>query len=193
MNGTQPVLEESLLAPPVGEYGTDVGTLVVQVSKADGTPAAGLTVSAAGLSDVTNSLGCAVFANVAAAPRWSTSAAPGWVTPNGAASISDPVTVVAQQTTLDSLQYDVAGTVPVKFDTRSQINSTLVASAWRSATASHSALLTPRGFGSGSTDVAQITAAPCSRSPAATRSTRAAAPATTRRPTRRTTSRATPA
>ena len=38
MNGTRPILEESLLAPPVGEYGTDVGTLVVQVSKADGTP-----------------------------------------------------------------------------------------------------------------------------------------------------------
>jgi Tfp pilus assembly protein PilV len=160
MNGTQPVLEESLLAPPVGEYGPTVGTLVVQVSKADATPAAGLSVSAASVSDVTNSLGCAVFANVAAGSTVVNVSSPGWVTPNGAASISDPVTVVAGQTTLNSQQYDVAGTVPVKFDTRSQNNAAVVASNWRSVTASHSALLTPRQFGTGSTDIPQIQASP---------------------------------
>jgi Tfp pilus assembly protein PilV len=160
MNGTQPVLQESLLASPVGEYGTNVGTLVVQVSKADGSPAPGLSVGAAGLSDVTNALGCAVFANVTAGSTVVNLSSPGWVTPAGAPAISDPVTVVAGQTTLNAQQYDVAGTVPVTFDTRSQTDASVVASKWRSVTASHSALLTPRRFGSGSTDQTQILATP---------------------------------
>ncbi|MEA2341605.1 MAG: hypothetical protein QOG11_1682 [Solirubrobacteraceae bacterium] len=160
MNGTQPVLQESLLASPVGEYGTNVGTLVVQVSKADGSPAPGLSVSAAGLSDVTNALGCAVFANVTAGSTVVNLSSPGWVTPAGATSISDPVTVVAGQTTLNSQQYDVAGSVPVTFDTRSQTSPSVVTAKWRSVTASHSALLTPRRFGSGSTGQQQILATP---------------------------------
>jgi Tfp pilus assembly protein PilV len=160
MNGTQPVLQESLLASPVGEYGTNVGTLVVQVSKADGSPAPGLSVSAAGLSDVTNALGCAVFANVTAGSTVVNLSSPGWVTPAGAPAISDPVTVVAGQTTLNAQQYDVAGSVPVTFDTRSQTDASVVAAKWRSVTASHSALLTPRRFGSGSTDQPQILATP---------------------------------
>jgi Tfp pilus assembly protein PilV len=147
MNGTQPVTEESLLSPPVGEFGTDVGTLVVQVSKGNGDPAPGLTVSAAGVSDVTNSLGCVVFANVPAGSTTVNLSSPGFVTPTGAPTVSDPTSVVARQTTLVSEQYDAAGTVPVSFDTRSFSAPTVRAAQWRTVTASHSALLTPRLFG----------------------------------------------
>jgi Tfp pilus assembly protein PilV len=161
MNGTQPVTEESLLAPPVGEYGTNVGTLVVQVTKGNGDPAPGLTVNAGGTSDVTNSLGCAVFGNVAAGSTTINLSSPGWVTPTGATAINDPATVVAGQTTLVSEQYDQAGAVPVGFDTKSVVDPTVRPAKWRTVTESHSALLNPRVFGN-ATDplVSQLSATP---------------------------------
>ena len=66
-----PVKMSSLVAPPVGAFGTNQGTLGIQVNNAAGAGVAGIPVTITGPSTVTNptnSAGCAIFAYVPVAP-----------------------------------------------------------------------------------------------------------------------------
>lgn len=170
MNGTAPVTSDSLISPPVGTFGTNNGTLVVQLNRADGSPAKNIGVTAAGVGDVTNSLGCAVFGNVAAGTTGITINQSGYVGTDGVQAINRPATVSGGQTSLTTLLYDLAGAVPVSFDTLearpSPLPTGVPAGATRAATASsvtasHQSLAAPRVFLTSPADTQQasITAA----------------------------------
>ena len=116
-------------------------------------------MSAAGLSDVTNSLGCVVFANVPRRLHGRQPQQPRVRHADRRARRQRPRHGRRRQTTLVSEQYDAGGAVPVTFDTRSVSDPTVRAAQWRTVTASHSALLTPRLFGRTTDPLAtQITA-----------------------------------
>ena len=112
-----PMHSEALLNTRLGEVGPTIGTLVTQVTKADGTPISGLNVTAAGKSDQTNDAGCVVFGFLNEGAATVSASVPGYVTPTGASAVAQPATVVGGQTAKADVLYDQAGTVPVAFST----------------------------------------------------------------------------
>jgi len=118
-----PVKMTSLVAPPVAAFGPNQGTLAVKVTKRDAvTPATGVTVTISGpttLSDVTNSLGCAIFSHIPVGTYTAKTSAAGYVDPNGASpgDVSGSTTVSAGNVTLANALFDVAATATVSFKT----------------------------------------------------------------------------
>lgn len=157
MAGVAPVVAESLVAPPVGSFGSDRGSLVVQLQRANGDPVAGLPVGATGTGDTTNEAGCATFGMLPAGPATVTFGRPGWVIPAGQEQVSLTASVVAGQTSTSSWLYDEAGTVAVSFDTKPQSGAPAVATQSASVSAAHSSLAAPRQFVTASAQ-SQITA-----------------------------------
>jgi Tfp pilus assembly protein PilV len=116
----RPVALSSLVAPPVGAFGANQGTLAVKVTGGADQPITGLLVSITGatsLSDVTNESGCAIFGYIPAGPYHVLLNQSGWVTPSGVTPVDVTQTVTAGSVTVQSLQYDRAGKVSVSFDT----------------------------------------------------------------------------
>jgi Tfp pilus assembly protein PilV len=117
----RPVSVQSLVAPPVGAFGPNQGTLAVHVTDRDGTDVVGMPVSATGpvnRSDTTNSAGCAVFAYVPVGNYHVLLNQPGWVDPVGSTSVDMTQTVSAGNVNVKDVSYDRAATISVKFDTR---------------------------------------------------------------------------
>lgn len=148
MSGVKPVVAESLVAPPVGGFGTDRGSLVVALQRASGAPAAGVSVTAGGAADATNAAGCAVFGMLPPGPAEVTFGRTGWVTPNGEESVSLTSSVVAGQTSSASWEYDQAGRIPVRFETIPEAGDAPVQAQSAGVSAAHSALVAARQFGS---------------------------------------------
>jgi type II secretory pathway pseudopilin PulG len=115
---TKPVVIDSLLAPQVDTFGPDQGTLAVKLLDRDGNPLAGRNVTITGqsrtLSDVTNSVGCAIFGFIAQGDYAVSLPTPGWVSdkpiPTGK--------VIAGQVNVLSINYDQAATVTASFKTQ---------------------------------------------------------------------------
>ena len=115
---TRPVVIDSLLAPQVDTFGPDEGTLAVKLLDRDAQPLVGKNVTITGqsrtLSDVTNSVGCAIFAYIPKGDYTVSLPAPGWVTdkpiPTGK--------VIAGQVNVLSINYDQAATVTASFKTK---------------------------------------------------------------------------
>jgi type II secretory pathway pseudopilin PulG len=82
-SATKPVVIDSLLAPQVDTFGPDQGTLAVKLLDRDGNPVAGKNVTIDGnattLSDVTNSVGCAIFGFITKGDYTVSLPTPGWV------------------------------------------------------------------------------------------------------------------
>jgi Tfp pilus assembly protein PilV len=119
-NDIRPVAISSLVAPPVGAFGANQGTLAVKVTDSRDQPVVGQLVNitgGAGLSDVTNQAGCAVFGYIPVGAYHVLLNRPGWVDPSGVTAVDATATVSSGSVTLQSLQYDRAGQVTVSFDT----------------------------------------------------------------------------
>lgn len=116
-----PIVLRSLVAPPVGQFGTGQGTLAVKVEGGAGQPIQGASTTVTGpasFSDVTNELGCAVFGYVPVgnySPRLSVA---GFVDPSGSATPTGSATVSEGTVNAINMRYDRAGAVAVSFDTK---------------------------------------------------------------------------
>jgi Tfp pilus assembly protein PilV len=116
MGTVKPVTVDAIVDPGVAALGANKGALTVLLSGADGGGTEGITVSAGGVSSVTDENGCAVLANLDAGPQTLTYNTGGYVDKDGVTSISKPVTIGAGTISQATGFYDSAG----------QINETIV-------------------------------------------------------------------
>jgi hypothetical protein len=117
----EPVRLDSIVAPPVGAYDGERGTLSVKVTDRTGNPVrnAGVTISGAGAgSDTTNDAGCAVFGKIPAGGYEIRLAELGWTGVAGTSVVTLPATVVAGKLTTAPVLYDRASQITVAFDTK---------------------------------------------------------------------------
>ncbi len=122
-----PVKMSSLVAPPVGAFGNNQGTLGIQVNNAAGKGVEGMPVTIAGpstLTNSTNSAGCAIFAYVPIGNYTASVDSAGWVDKGGNQKSSVGATVSQGTVNVKTLSYDEAASVDVKFDTEKLDNST---------------------------------------------------------------------
>ncbi len=111
MSTVKPVTVDAIVDPGVAALGANKGALTVLLSGADGTGTPGITVSADGISSVTDENGCAVIANLDAGAQTLTYNTGGYVDKDGVQSISKPVTIGAGTISQATGFYDVAGTI----------------------------------------------------------------------------------
>jgi Tfp pilus assembly protein PilV len=147
-NAIKPVTIASLSAPPLS-YSSSRGTLVVQVNDgatpAVGVQGVGVTISGpTGMSDTTNSLGCAVFPFIPAGSYNVSIIKTGYVDygGNNNPSVSGK-TVTGGNLTTQSFIYDAAGSIKVNFETDISTTSTPVLSRSRGYNASAFNTLVP--------------------------------------------------
>jgi Tfp pilus assembly protein PilV len=115
-----PIKMSSLVAPPIGAFGANQGTLGVQVNNRDGLGVAGIPVTITGpstLSNPTNSAGCAIFAYVPVGSYNASVTQTGWVDQGGNATAQKGATVSNGAVNVTTLAYDNAASVAVTFDT----------------------------------------------------------------------------
>jgi Tfp pilus assembly protein PilV len=116
----KPVELRSIVAPRVGSFGANQGTLAVQVKDANDAPVAGLPVTIGGpvaQVDATNELGCAVFGHIAAGAYEIRISRPGWVDVAGNQVLVQSANVTAGTKQTVPLLYAQAAAVSVSFDT----------------------------------------------------------------------------
>jgi Tfp pilus assembly protein PilV len=114
---TRPVVVESLVAPPVAAFQASEGTLGVALKDRAGNPLSGVSVTINGpklLTDMTNSVGCAVFAYVPIGTYTITLNQPGWITSKDVAQ----GTVQDGKVTVVDVQYDRAASITGRFYTK---------------------------------------------------------------------------
>ncbi len=149
MGSIKPVTADAIVDPGVAALGANKGALTVLLSRADGTGTPGITVTAGGVSGVTDDNGCAVLANLDAGPQTLTYNTGGYVDKDSKQAVSKAVTVGAGTIAQASGLYDIAGT----------INTTIVddstptpqVAKWQTVALDHAQRTTPTLFGS-STD-----------------------------------------
>jgi len=116
----KPVALSSLVAPRVGSFGPNQGTLAVQVKNELDGPVPGMPVSItgrAGMNDVTNQQGCAVFGRIPTGSYAVRVSRSGWVDPAGNPEINTSGTVSAGTVNSVPVRYAQAAAVTVSFDT----------------------------------------------------------------------------
>jgi Tfp pilus assembly protein PilV len=122
----KPVTVRSLVAPRVGDFGANQGTLAVYVKDERDKPVQGITVSTVGpesLSDTTNEFGCAIFSHITAGEYKAVLDQPGWVDTNRNQHLEQGVTVPTGKTSAIQLTYAMAAGVEVRFDTKVGTNA----------------------------------------------------------------------
>jgi Tfp pilus assembly protein PilV len=128
----KPVELTSIVAPKVGSFGANQGTLAVQIRNELDNPVANMPVTINGPgfhSAVTNELGCAVFGHIAAGTYDVTVSSPGWVDPAGNTTIVQPTNVTPGTKQTVPLLYAIGRTVSVSFDTKAGNNAVSAATA----------------------------------------------------------------
>jgi len=114
---------DTLLAPQQNAFSPTDGNIAVKISAADGTPAAGVTVTITNVSgdptaqapQTTGADGCAFFPGLNAGSVWTVGVSQsGYATPQNTASISQQVTVNQAATTPLILAYDQAASLNVQ-------------------------------------------------------------------------------
>jgi Tfp pilus assembly protein PilV len=116
----KPVELTSIVAPRVGSFGANQGTLAVQVKNEVDAPVSSLPVTINGpgtFQDNTNQLGCAVFGHVPAGAYTVTLDQSGWVDKDGNQTSTQTTNVAAGTKNTVSMQYAQAATVTVAFET----------------------------------------------------------------------------
>jgi Tfp pilus assembly protein PilV len=111
MGAVQPVTADAIIDPGVAALSANKGALTVLLSRADGTGTEGITVSAGGVSAVTDENGCAVLANIDVGPQTLSYSATGYVDKDSKNAISKPVTIGAGTIAQASGLYDNLGTI----------------------------------------------------------------------------------
>jgi Tfp pilus assembly protein PilV len=115
-----PIKMSSLVAPPVGAFGTNQGTLGVQVNNRANAGVEGAMVTITGpstISNPTNSSGCAIFSYVPVGSYTATVTTPGWVDKAGNPTAKTDATVNNGTVNVVTLAYDEAASVTATFDT----------------------------------------------------------------------------
>jgi type II secretory pathway pseudopilin PulG len=118
---TKPVVQRSLVAPPVGTFRQGLGSLVVRVTGKGSLPITGLPVKIVGattVTDDTNSFGCAVFRYVPVGSYAVSFSRPGYVNTSGVNLATASATV--SEGTLNVIQqsYDRGASIIATFDTQ---------------------------------------------------------------------------
>lgn len=111
MGTIKPVIADAIVDPGVAALGPNKGALTVLLSKADGTGTPGITVTAGGVSSVTDENGCAVLANLDAGTQTLSYSAPGYVDKDAKPAPSKPVTIGAGTIAQATGSYDLAGRI----------------------------------------------------------------------------------
>ena len=107
----KPVTVSSIVAPPVGAFAANQGTLAVKVLDSRSNPVVGMNVSITGarnLSDLTNTSGCAVFAYVPTGSYHVLLNTAGWVNPSNQTAVDVTQVVSANVVNVATVQYDRA-------------------------------------------------------------------------------------
>jgi Tfp pilus assembly protein PilV len=130
MGTAKPIVAESIVTPRVAEMDSTLGALTVLVKNATGSPVPGVTVTLSSLSSVTDSSGCALVPRVPAGTYDVSYYKTGYVATNNATTgIEKNVSIVAGQTSLVQVSYDMPTTIPVALKTDVAPNP---ASSWYS-------------------------------------------------------------
>ncbi|MGB2711045.1 MAG: carboxypeptidase-like regulatory domain-containing protein [Conexibacter sp.] len=115
-----PVAIESVVAPPAGSFGTNQGSLAVQVRDRNGAGVAGVAVSLTGArnyTDTTNALGCVLWGYLPVGNYTVALAKGGYVDPQGVATPSRQAGVVGEATSTVAFDYDAGGRIEARYET----------------------------------------------------------------------------
>jgi Tfp pilus assembly protein PilV len=127
-----PIKMSSLVAPPVGAFGTNQGSLGIQVNNAAGAGVEGVNVTIAGpttLTNPTNSAGCAIFAYVPIGNYTASVNTAGWVDKGGNQNATVGATVSADTVNVKTIFYDQAASVQANFDTEDRSGNVIPSAA----------------------------------------------------------------
>ena len=125
-----PIKMSSIVAPPIGAFGANQGTLGVQINDRNGVgvPGVPVTITAASggatVNNPTNAVGCAIFAYVPVGSYTAQVNTAGWVDRAGKQNADVGATVVQGKVTLASITYDRAASVTATFDTEARDGTT---------------------------------------------------------------------
>jgi Tfp pilus assembly protein PilV len=122
-----PIKMSSLVAPPIGAFGANQGSLGIQVNNAAGQGVAGQNVTITGpttITNATNEVGCAIFAYVPVGAYTASVNTPGWVDRGGNQLATVGATVNQGVVNVKTMVYDRAATVVANFDTEDRNGAT---------------------------------------------------------------------
>ncbi len=119
MQGRDPVSVSSLVAPPVGSFGVNQGTLVIHIRDRNGTGIPNLAVNVSGpsssASETTDDEGCVMLGYLPVGSYTISFSQPGYIDPSGTQSVTRTVSVLGQTVTSQEFKYDQPGSLPVNF------------------------------------------------------------------------------
>ncbi len=139
-----PVTVESVVAPPAGSFGTNLGSLAVQVRDRDGDGVPGVSVALTGAQsyvDVTNELGCVLWGYLPVGNYDVTLSRQGYVDKDGVAQPRRQAGVVGEATSTVAFDYDLGGYVQANYETLA--NGVPVPASWTEFAAVNAHLTLP--------------------------------------------------
>ena len=158
----KPVTVESVVAPPAGSFGTNLGSLAVQVRDRNGTGVQGVSVSLTGpkaYTDTTNEIGCVLWGYLPVGSYTVSLSKPGYVDPSAVAAPARAAGVVGESTSTIAFDYDLGGRIQATYETVDSSTGRAVAANGTSFTAVTSHLAVPLPpFGDGQPHTAFTTA-----------------------------------
>lgn len=146
-----PVVEQSLVAPPNGSISETSGSLAIQLEDAEGNGIEGVGLTGAGPASfhgVTGETGCVIFGDLPAGNSYTVTPAivgTNLIDRNGEAPKAESTSVVGESTNTLALQYDEAGEAVAKFETT--VGGKLVPSTADAVVATNEGMKVPRIFG----------------------------------------------
>jgi len=123
-----PVTSAGIVTPAVGAFGAGLGTFTVEVVDRNAAKVPNMPVTTSGtrvFSDLTNTLGCAVFGYIPVGGYTGTATAAGWVDRDGNPTATGSATVSQGNVSTVQLTYDVAGSLAVTLDGAAPANAKL--------------------------------------------------------------------
>lgn len=140
----QPVEIESIVAPPAGSFGTNLGSLAVQVRDRNGRGVPGVSVALAGARDyvdLTNELGCVLWGYLPRGSYTVTLTKQGYVDRDAVSQPRKETSVVGEATNTVAFDYDLGGRIQGIYETL--VNGVPTGVDWTSFSAVISALTVP--------------------------------------------------
>jgi Tfp pilus assembly protein PilV len=156
-----PIVAQSLVAPPNGSVSASSGSLAIQIVNAASTGIEGVGLSGTGagtFSGFTGPNGCAIFGDLPHGEYTLTVSGPSLVDPDGKAPQAQKTSVVEESTNTLTLQYDEPGSVVAGFET--MVGGKLVPSSADAIVAFNSGMKSVRAFGTPGTAQKEVTATP---------------------------------
>jgi Tfp pilus assembly protein PilV len=149
----KPVAIESVVAPPSGSFGTNQGSLAVQVRDRNGAGVPGVSVALSGpqaYADTTNAQGCVLWGYLPVGSYTVALSKAGYVDGQGVAQPSKPIGVVGEATTTLAFDYDAGGQAQAVYQTLTGAGGTPIAAngtSFRLVTSHQAVPLGPYGDG----------------------------------------------